>query len=207
MTRRPYPKQRTLIISDGIDQKLVGDISRSIFDINHDDDEKEADYRDWKREPIRLMLNTYGGSVYDGIGLINAIELSRTPVHTYVMGSAMSMGMFILVAGHRRFAAPYSTIMYHQLSVFAWDKLEGIKDHIKEAERLEKVCEDILFRRSHLTLEAIENYKKQKSEWYITPEVALDLGIVDEILGAEAVPDPPRAKKKGKAKGEAAKSE
>lgn len=182
MSDRPKPRERTLIISDRIGRESVSEAIKSIIAINADDDEQDAEYKDWQREPILLYLNTYGGSVYDGLGLINAIETSRTPVHTIAIGSAMSMGLFILVAGQKRLAGQYSTIMYHQLSDFAWDKLEGIKDQVKEAERIEKICEGILYRRSNVPEQTIEQYKKNKSEWYIPAEEALSLGIIDEIL-------------------------
>jgi ATP-dependent Clp protease, protease subunit len=182
MYDRPKPRERNLMISDRIDRESVSDTIKSIISINRDDDEMDAEYKNWSRPPILLYLNTYGGSVYDGLSLINAIETSRTPVNTIAIGSAMSMGLFILVAGHKRMAGQYSTIMYHQISDFAWDKLEGIKDQVKEAERIEKICERILYRRSQVPEETIEQYKKNKSEWYIPADEALSLGIIDEVI-------------------------
>ncbi len=182
MYDRPKPRERNLMISDRIDRESVSETIKSIISINRDDDEMDAEYKNWSRPPILLYLNTYGGSVYDGLSLINAIETSRTPVNTIAIGSAMSMGLFILVAGHKRMAGQYSTIMYHQISDFAWDKLEGIKDQVKEAERIEKICERILYRRSQVPEETIEQYKKNKSEWYIPADEALSLGIIDEVI-------------------------
>jgi ATP-dependent Clp protease, protease subunit len=182
MSDRPKPRERTIMISDQIGRESVSDAIKSILNINRNDDEMDHVYRDWQRPPILLYLNTYGGSVYDGLSLINAIETSRTPIHTIAIGSAMSMGLFILVSGQKRFAGQYSTIMYHQLSDFAWDKLEGIKDQVKEAERIEKICESILYRRSNVPEQTIEQHKKNKSEWYIPAEEALSLGIIDEII-------------------------
>ncbi len=182
MPQRPDPKPRTIIISDYISKSSVNDAMKAIFDINQNDDEKAELYQDWERQPIKLILNTYGGSVYDGLGLISAMEMSPTPVHTYAIGSAMSMGLFILAMGQKRYSAPYSTIMYHQISTFAWDKLEGIKDQIKEAERLEKIMEGMLYDRTKVTTELIEPFKKEKREWYIDPAEAKKLGIVDEII-------------------------
>jgi len=190
MPNLPKPKPRRLILSDSVDRDSVKGLIKSILEINEDDQDKEELYNDWKRYPIELYINTYGGSVYDGLGLINAMELSKTPVHTIAMGSAMSMGLFILISGHKRFVGPYATVMYHQISTFAWDKLEGIKDQVKEAERLEKVCEELLFRRTKIKNKHIAPYKKQKSEWYIDPKEALKRGIVDEILVSPTEPQP-----------------
>jgi len=183
MSRKPNPKPRTFVISERISQKIVGDTIKNILDINRDDTLKAQDYKGWKREPIELIINTFGGSVYDGLALINAIQLSKTPIHTIALGNAMSMGLFILVSGHKRFIGPNSTVMYHQISTLEWDKIEGLKNTLKELERLEKICEDILFRRSKLTKKELEQYKREKKEWYFGPEEALKWKVVDKILG------------------------
>lgn len=175
-------KDRTYILSTRIDEKSVGEAIKFISNVNGDDQFRSQEYRKYKRRPIHLILNTYGGSVYDGLGLIGAIERSRTPVHVTVLGTAMSMGLFILASGHKRIMSRHATLMYHQLSVFLRDKLEGIKDAVKESERLEAVCEQILFERTGLTPKALQPYKTQKKEWYIAAEEALKLKIVDKVI-------------------------
>lgn len=175
-------KERTFVLSDQISQKTVSDVIKSIININQSDDEHAKKIKRYKRKPIEVILNTYGGSVYDGLGLIGCIETSKTPVNITCLGSAMSMGLFILVTGHERKIHQYSTIMYHQLSSIVWDKLEGLKQDVREAKRLEKVCEGILFKYSKVTRKQIEDYKSRKAEWFITPEEALKLKIVDKII-------------------------
>ncbi|MDX1907667.1 MAG: ATP-dependent Clp protease proteolytic subunit [Bacteroidia bacterium] len=191
MAHHPKPKQRTLLISERIDKKLAGDIIRSIYEINEDDADKEDEYRNWKREPIRLLINSNGGSVYDGLGIISAMRLSQTPVHTYAMGSVMSMALFIYVSGHKRLVAPYTTFMYHQLSFFAWDKMEGIKEQIAEGERIEALCEALLAEHTDIKPEILDPYKKQKSEWYFSPQEALTYRVSDEMLSPVLGSDAP----------------
>lgn len=174
--------KRIFILSSQINQKSVSEIIESIFDINQDDDHKLTQYKNYEREPIKIILNTYGGSVYDGLGLIGAIEQSTTPIHITCLGSAMSMGLFILVSGHKRYMHKYSTVMYHQISSFVYDKIEGIKLELEEAQRLEKVCEDLLLRHTYITKEQLDDYKERKAEWFIPAEEAFKLGIVDRIL-------------------------
>ena len=177
-----YSKDRTLILCEQINQKSVKDIIKSITDINSNDDQKAKEFKKFKRKPIHMILNTYGGVVYDGLGLISAIENSATPIHITVMGSAMSMGLFILVSAQKRSITKHSTIMYHQISTFSWDKIEGVKNDVKEAERLEQVCEQILFNKSKVKPKHLAPFKTQKKEWFIDPKQALKLGIVDKII-------------------------
>lgn len=182
MSQARHYKARILIHGSEISSKTVSDTIKSIVDYNIDDDLKAKAYKKYKRRPINLLFNTYGGSVYAGLALISAIEQSKTPVHIQVTGTAMSMGLFILAAGHKRTATRFSTIMYHQMSVFAVGKLEGVKDSMKEWKRLEKVCESYLFERTKIKSKHITPYKKEKKEWFISPEEALKLDIIDEII-------------------------
>lgn len=181
--QQPRPKDRILILGEDVSQASVKGLINSIYDINLDDEEKEMIFKDYERAPIHLIINTYGGSVYDGLGLIGAIELSTTPVVVTCLGSAMSMGMFILAAGHHRRAHHLSTIMYHQVSFGAWDKLEGVKKDIQEIQRLENMCDDLLFKRTNLKEKDLSDYKNRKADWYMTAQEALKWGIIDEVIG------------------------
>ncbi|MEL6255170.1 MAG: ATP-dependent Clp protease proteolytic subunit [Bacteroidota bacterium] len=176
------PRERTIILSQQIDQKAVNDVVKLIFDVNRSDEAKYKDYKKFKRKPIQLVLNTYGGVVYDGLAMINAIESSKTPVHITALGSAMSMGLFILASGHKRFINKNATVMYHQISSFSWGKIESLRNDIKEAERLEKICEDILFEKTKIKPKDLKPFKKQQKEWYMDAKEALKYGIVDKIV-------------------------
>jgi len=188
-------KNRVLFLGEEIDQDSVKEIIKSIYEFNMEDEQSEAIFSEYERQPIHLILNTYGGSVYDGMGLLGAIDISRTPVIVTCIGSAMSMGLLILASGHYRRIHSYSTAMYHQISSVSYDKLEGIKKDIQEIERLEKVFDSILLKKTKLGEEDLLKHKQTKSEWYITPKEALKFGIVDEILGEIPHVKKTRAKK------------
>lgn len=175
-------KDRLHVFSQPINQKSVQELIKAIAETNAVDDDKSGHFKKYKRKPIQIIFNTNGGSVYEGLGLISAIQWSKTPVHVTVMGRAMSMGLFILMAADKRMISSYSTLMYHQITTASWDKIEGLKATLKESERLEKVCENLLFKRSEITPEHLKPYKQQKKEWYITPKEALKLGLVDKVI-------------------------
>ena len=65
-------------------------------------------------KPIRMLLNSGGGSVMDGFAIYDSIRSSSAPIDIEVYGSAMSMGAIILQAGRRRLAHPNATIMIHE---------------------------------------------------------------------------------------------
>lgn len=176
-------KSRSYFLSNEIDNMTVKGIIKGIYETNMSDEELQREDSSYFRKPINLILNTPGGDVYDGLALIGAIELSITPVHITVLGSAMSMGLFILASGHRRIAHRLSTLMYHEISSASWDKIEGMKNDLQEAERIQILCENLLYSRTNIRKKDLLKYRRHKSEWYITPTEALRMGIIDEIAG------------------------
>ena len=147
----PQPKERTLVLSDNIDKSTVKDIMQNILIINDDDYNKELDYKDWKREPIKLFINSFGGSVYDGLALIDVIKYSVTPVHTICVGSGMSMGLWIWMSGHQRIIGKHATLMFHDLSTWAIGKTPEIKQELAEVLRLQDMLIDEITKTSLIT--------------------------------------------------------
>src|SRR4051794_840996 len=94
--------ERTLYLFDTIDKNTVKTVVEHIIKINKHDDEIDKREKDFKRLPIELIINSRGGSIYDGLALINVIEKSKTAIHTYVYGLAASMGLLVAVSGHKR---------------------------------------------------------------------------------------------------------
>jgi ATP-dependent Clp protease protease subunit len=176
-------KERNLILSDYVNQGSVKDLIKTIMDINTEDAERESKTVGYARAPIKLYVNTYGGSCYDGLGLINAMLQSKTPVHTICSGMAMSMGFYIMLAGHKRFAGRYSTFVWHELSMTECnEKLESMKMEVAEGERLQKIFDDMVVSSTKVLRSQIEDVKSKKKDWYMSAQEALELGIVDELL-------------------------
>lgn len=175
-------EKREFIINDTVNNASVKDILLGILEINRKDDEKLAENPSYIRKPINLIVNTYGGSVYDGFGLVAVIDASETPVHTYLYGKAMSMGLLIYASGHRRFAHPLGTLMYHQISTGAQGKIEDIKLTVTQSEKLGERYDHYLLSVTNLPKEKIDLAKDRKEELYLTALEAIEYGLVDEII-------------------------
>ena len=65
---------RTIILSSEVDDNSVYDLMEMICDINEYDDENEESIKDYDRKPIKIIINSFGGSVYDGFALIGVME-------------------------------------------------------------------------------------------------------------------------------------
>lgn len=175
----PKEQYRKLLISSEIDSVSMKDIIPTIMTINNDDDEKEADYKNWERKPIQLFINSFGGSVYDGLALVDVIKQSKTPVHTISIGSCMSMGFWIYLSGHKRFVGEHATLMFHGISQSIYDKSEGIKLQLKELERMQEMFIDEVINTSLVKKETLEDYISRKAEWYIPADEAIKLKLAD----------------------------
>lgn len=109
------PKIRDLFFNKQVDQSSIGELTKSIVEIINDDKhlKKISKIMGYKYEPkpINIYIDSYGGHVYQILGLISIIEKSKTPIHTIVTGCAMSCGFLLLLSGHKRFAYPLSTVL------------------------------------------------------------------------------------------------
>lgn len=174
---------RTIILSSEVDDASVSEIIQYICDINDFDDEGEENLVEYERKPLKLIVNSFGGSVYDGFALIGVIENSRTPIHTYCYGSAMSMALLILVSGHKRFGHRLSTFMYHEcLDELAYDKLSILTENIEETKRVMNVYDSFLMEKTILKKKQLDEVKKLKRDWYMSPDEALKHKIIDKII-------------------------
>jgi ATP-dependent Clp protease protease subunit len=175
----PKEKERNILLSEDITASSVKGIIEKIIDINNDDDEKEEDYKNWERKPIKLFINSFGGSCYDGLALIDIIKQSKTPVHTISIGSSMSMGLWIYLAGHKRYVGEHTTLMWHDVTTWAWDKTEGLKQELNEALRLSKMYCNEMVSTSMVKQETLDDYINRKAEWYIPADEAIKLRLSD----------------------------
>lgn len=175
----PSEQYRKILLSGNISDATVAIVIKTIMEINKDDDEKEADYRDWERKPIQLFINSFGGSVYDGLALVDVIKQSKTPVHTISIGSSMSMGLWIYLVGHKRFVGENSTLMYHDIACGISDKTEGIRIELVELLRLQNKLGELITSTSLVKQEQLTDYITRKAEWYIPAEEAIKLKLAD----------------------------
>ena len=176
---KPRERYRKILLSENITSSSVKDVIKEIMEINADDDIKEADYKDWERKPIKLFINSFGGSVYDGLSLVDIIKQSKTPVYTISVGSSMSMGFWIYLAGHKRFVGENATLMFHDISIFAIGKTEGIKQELNEMLRLQQILVSEIVECSIIEEEKLQDYITRKAEWYISASEAITLKLAN----------------------------
>lgn len=175
-SKRNSSKLSRIITLGDIDSELVNEVIQLIYEINEEDAKKT------QKEPIKLIINSFGGDIYSCLALIDVIDNSQTPIHTICHGSAMSAALIIFAAGHHRLASKYATFMYHEASYEANGKVLHHKQEIKEADRTDKICDDYLLSKTKFTPKQLKDVRDKRGEWYFDVKVAMKYGLVDEIL-------------------------
>lgn len=188
-------KERTITIFNDVDESSMSSAIEKIFQINQSDEEwirnlynilnascAKFDSSVVEMPHIQVLLSTYGGDVYDGLSLYDAIKNSNTEVDITCFGKIMSMGIIILLASKNRKAYRNTTFMIHEISSGAIGKIADLEESVDEAKRLNKVLFDIIEKETRITKAQLEEIYNKKQDWFITAEEALKLGIITEII-------------------------
>ena len=174
-------EERLFYISDGIDRTSLGKICFNLLYLLRIDDKKEEQQKNYTRQPISIFVNSFGGSVYDMWSLVDIIENSKTPIHTYCTGYAMSAGFIIFLAGHKRFVTKHATLMCHQLSMWDNGKLADMQTIMEEREDNQRDIEKFIRKQTKITQEKLDEIRIQKADWYIKSTNVEELGIAEVI--------------------------
>ncbi|MEO6306149.1 MAG: ATP-dependent Clp protease proteolytic subunit [Bacteroidia bacterium] len=182
----PFPRERKLYLSAQVNQESMLELTKKIIEINEDDKKIKQIYKlynfNYKPKPIKIFIDSYGGSVYQCFGLLSVIASSKVPIHTIVTGCAMSCGFMIAITGHKRFAYDKATLLYHQVSSFAAGKLKEMKEDLIESKRLQKMIESHVLSTTKISKSRLKESFNKKEDWFIPTKEALSLGIIDKII-------------------------
>ena len=92
----------------------------------------------------------------------------------------MSMALWVWLSGAKRFVGESATLMFHDVSLFAYDKTEGIKQELNEMIRLQEMLVSEIVGKSMIKEETLRDYISGKAEWYIPATEAITLKLADK---------------------------
>lgn len=138
--------------------------------------------------PVHVFVFSPGGCVVSGLAIIDVMQHITSPVFTYAMGFAASMGAVILAAGERghRYILPHSRVMIHQASGTVGGTLENVRATLTFQTELENEMENMLANFCGRSLEEVRAATRVDN-WMPAPE-ALRFGLVDFILQPHCIP-------------------
>jgi ATP-dependent Clp protease protease subunit len=135
---------------------------------------------------IALYIDSPGGDVYAGLGIIDTMNYIRPDVSTIVVGMAASMGAMILAAGTKgkRLALPNSMVLIHQPSSGVQGQQTDIQIVADETKWLRTHLNEMLSDYTGQPLEKIEHDVERDN--YMRAQQAYEYGIVDRVITTRA---------------------
>ena len=131
---------------------------------------------------ISLYLNTPGGSVSDGLGIYDTMQIITPDVATICTGIAASMGSVLLCAGAKgkRSALPHSRVMIHQPLGGVKGQAEDILIEAREIEKCRKELFNIISEHSGQPFDKV--FADGDRNYWMTAQEALEYGMIDQIM-------------------------
>ena len=131
---------------------------------------------------ISLYLNTPGGSVSDGLGIYDTMQIITPDVATICTGMAASMGSVLLCAGAKgkRSALPHSRVMIHQPLGGVKGQAEDILIEAREIEKCRKELFGIISEHSGQPFDKV--FTDGDRNYWMTAQEALEYGMIDQIM-------------------------
>lgn len=134
-----------------------------------------------ERKPIKLFINSAGGDSVAGYEIIDAINLSKTPVYTINIGWAASTALEVFMVGHKRYCYPNSNFLFHEGSVKTdWLDAGKFRDFNIFHEKCLEKSKQLYFKYTKMTPELYK--EKRNDDWFFFADEAIEYGFVDEIL-------------------------
>ncbi len=167
-------KDRIIFLGGGVDDEEANLIVAQLLFLANED--PKAD--------IQFYINSPGGSVTAGLGVLDTMNYIPCDVATYCVGQAASMGAVLLAAGApgKRFCLPSSRILLHQPLIGG--VMEGqatdLEIEAREMLRLRELLYKGLAKATGKSFEQIEA-DCDRNKW-LSAEEAKTYGLIDAVL-------------------------
>lgn len=165
-----------IFINEEFTGQYVSKIQASLLYLKEVISPKESE-----ENPITIYINSPGGEVYSLLGLYDVMQSlikDGYVIKTVNIGIAASAAAVILLSGSKghRYCLPHTTVMLHQPSSGTYGTVTDMEIDVAESRRLKQDLNSII--KQHASEELIPLLERDA---FLTPEQALEYGIIDEI--------------------------
>ncbi len=165
-------KERVVFLGDQVTPETANIVIAQLLHLAYEDPKKD----------IKLYINSPGGSVYDGLAIIDTMNYIESDVQTIGIGLQASMGAMLLSAGAKgkRYCLPNARIMIHQPSSGTEGKITDQEIALREGVYLKKRLAEIFAKNTGKSLAQVEK-DMDRDNWMSAEEVK-KYGIIDEVI-------------------------
>ncbi len=165
---------RIIFVTGGVGDGMANTIVAQLLFLANEDPKAE----------ISMYINSPGGSVTAGLGIVDTMRFVPCPVATYIIGQAASMGSVIACSGTkgRRFALPNAENLMHQ--PLLGGVMEGQATDLEiEARHILRMREQLYAIYSEQTGMSTERIAEicERNTWLTSPQMK-DHGLIDQVL-------------------------
>lgn len=135
-----------------------------------------------KERDINMYINSGGGSVINGLALIDTMDFVPNAIRTTCIGMCASMGAVLLSNGLKgeRSILKHGRVMIHSVSSGYEGHTKDIEIQVEQTKKCQKDVYSVLAKNLGKTYEEIETLC-DRDNWFIGEE-AVKLGIVDKVI-------------------------
>mgnify|MGYP002072192912 CR=1 FL=1 len=135
-----------------------------------------------ENKDITMHINSPGGSVLHGLGMVDVMRYIKSDVATINTGMAASMGSVLLSSGTKgkRSSLNFSKVMIHQVSSGSQGHIEDNRISQMESEKYNYLLFKMLAENSGKTFDEVLS-NARRDHWMNSQE-ALEFGFIDEII-------------------------
>lgn len=165
-------KERIVFLGSEVNQLSANAICAQLLLLAAEDAERD----------ISFIINSPGGSIYDGLAIYDTMQYVSCDVSTITIGMAASMGQFLLCAGAhgKRFALPHARILMHQPLA----QMQGqAADIAIQAEQIMYLKRQLAERIAFHTGQPVEKIQadSERDRWF-TADEAQEYGFIDQVI-------------------------
>ena len=167
-------KDRIIFLGGGVSDEIANLIVAQLLFLANEDEKSD----------IHLYVNSPGGSVSAGLGIIDTMRFIKPDVCTYIIGQAASMGSLIATSGSKgkRFSLPNSRNLMHQpliggvLEGQATDLEIEAREMLRIRERLYQIYAEATGQKQSRIADDCD-----RNKWLDEKEM-LEYGLIDKVL-------------------------
>lgn len=165
-------KDRIIFLGDEVNEQTANLVVAQLLFLASED--PKAD--------INLYINSPGGSVYDGLAILDTMNLVKPDVATFGVGLQASMGAVLLAAGAKgkRHMLPHAKTMIHQVSSGTKGKATDMEIDLRETLAVKQNLIDILVEATGQTEKKIR--EDMERDYWMTADEAKKYGLVDDVV-------------------------
>ncbi len=137
-------------------------------------------------DDISFYINTPGGLVYDGLAIVDTMNLIKSDVATFGVGLQASMGAVLLASGTKgkRYMLPHAKTMIHQVSSGTTGKFTDMEIDLRETLALKNTLIDILAEATGQNRDKV--YQDMERDYWMTASEAKEYGLIDDIVSGSS---------------------